>query len=71
MSDDLLLIGVIAKLDLKPTDIVVVKTPRGVAPETARRIENHVRESLRIDNRILVLDNLDIHVISPTTEKAS
>lgn len=62
--DPLPLIGIIAKLDLKPTDIVVLKTRKPIAHMTSVAIQRSAKAALE---RV----GLNIQVISPTHGSAA
>lgn len=69
MTDDPLpLIGVIAKLDLKPTDIVLFTPKHPLPRETADRIVKFFRPLLPHNNQVVILNDLDVEVLSPTGE---
>ncbi|QOG20415.1 hypothetical protein [Bradyrhizobium sp. SEMIA] len=66
MSEELPLVGVIAKLELEPTDIVILKTREHLSHEVARRIVETFKNSLKIQNKIVVLDGgMELQVVSP------
>lgn len=66
--DPLPLIGVIAKLDLKPTDIVVLKSSEPLSMEAVERFRRIWHESIGLSNKIVFLERMDIEVLSPTSE---
>lgn len=74
MTDDPLpLIGVIAKLDLKPTDIIVIKPRRPISQMTMVTMDRHMKlllGTVGIKNEIIILDDLDIEVLSPQAGEA-
>jgi hypothetical protein len=69
MSDGLPLIGVIAKLQLAPGDIVLVKPRHPVSMETADRIQKFFAPMLPHENKVVILNDLDIEVLSPTSSR--
>jgi hypothetical protein len=61
----------IAKLELKPGDIVVLKSADRISLETSLRLCDRFRTLVPNHNKVVVLERIDIAVVRPTEGNAA